>query len=93
MESEEIAKILSLENAVPMLSGLIAGLVVGFLANLSLAHVVKRFSGGHFSFLDYQSIFLVIMIFLISVLTSYFASLRATKAPVADLLSNRQKTS
>jgi ABC-type lipoprotein release transport system permease subunit len=93
MESEEIAKILSLENAVPMLSGLITGLVVGFIANLSLAHIVRRFSGGYFSFLDYQSVFLVIMIFLISLLTSYLASFRATKAPIADLLSNRQKTS
>jgi len=93
MESEEIAKMLSLENAVPMLSGLIVGLVVGFISNLSLAHIVKRFSGGYFSFIDYQSIFLVIMIFLISLLMSYIASYRATKAPVADLLSNRQKTS
>jgi ABC-type lipoprotein release transport system permease subunit len=89
MESQEIAKMLSLENAVPMLSGLITGLLVGFIANLSLAQIITRFSGGSFSLLHYSSIFLVIIIFFTSLLTSYYASLRATKAPVADLLSNR----
>ena len=88
MESQEIAKVLSLENAVPMLSGLITGLLVGFIANLSLAHNIMRFSGGYFSPLHYISTFLIILVFSISLLTSYFASLRATKAPVSDLLSN-----
>jgi ABC-type lipoprotein release transport system permease subunit len=93
LESEEIAKILSLENAVPMISGLIWGLLVGFIANLSLVHVVKRFSGGYFSFLDYNSVLIIFLVFLFSLLVSYFASLQATKSPIADLLTNRQRTS
>lgn len=93
MESAEIAKILSLENAVPMMSGLIWGLFVGFIANLSLAHIIKRFSRGYFSFIDYNSVLLILLIFLISLLVSYYASLQATKASVADLLNDRQKPS
>jgi putative ABC transport system permease protein len=93
MEGNEVAQILSLENAVPMLSGLIWGLVVGFAANLSLANIIRRFSGGVFSFVDYTSISLIVLVFLISVLVSYFASLQVTKSSVSDLLTDRQKSS
>ncbi|MFW9787535.1 MAG: ABC transporter permease, partial [Candidatus Thorarchaeota archaeon] len=93
MESGEIAKILSLENAVPMTSGMIWGLLVGFMANLSLAHIIRRFSGGYFSFIDFNSVFLIFLIFLVSVLVSYLASRQATKASVANLLNDRQKSS
>jgi putative ABC transport system permease protein len=93
MESGEIAKVLSLENAVPMMSGMILGLLVGFIANLSLVHVIKRFSGGHFTILDYGSVLLIILVFMISVLVSYYASRQATKMSVADLLNDRQTPS
>jgi putative ABC transport system permease protein len=92
MESGEIAKILSLENAVPMMSGMFWGLIVGFIANWSMAHIINRFTSGYFSILDYSSVLLIFLIFLVSVIVSFFASRQASKVSVADLLNDRQTT-
>ncbi|MFX1369250.1 MAG: ABC transporter permease, partial [Promethearchaeota archaeon] len=92
MEGEEIAKILTLESAVPMATGVIWGVLVGILANISLADIIMRVSGGAFTFVDYRAILIVIVSLVLSLAASYFASHRATMAPTIDLLGDRQRT-
>ncbi len=89
MEGEDVSKILTLEGSVPMLSGIIVGMVVGVLANLSLSDVIMRLSGGQFTIIDFRTLVLLAVSMVVSIFASYYASLRATKVPTIDLLSDR----
>lgn len=91
MAQEDIAKFLSYESAIPMVAGAICGVLVGMLANLSIIDIIMRMSNGQFTIIDYRTILIIIIALVLSLVTSYYASLRATRARTIDLLTNRQK--
>jgi len=93
MEGDEVSKILTLESSVPMISGVFVGILVGILANLALSDIIMRLSGGQFTLVDFRTLLITIIALIISLVASYYASLRATKFPTIDLLSDRQSTS
>ena len=93
MEGDEVSKILTLEGSVPMIAGVLVGIIIGILANLSLADVIMRLSGGQFTLVDYRTILITAGSLIISLIVSYFASLKATRVPTIDLLSDRQRAS
>ena len=89
MDGEDVAKILTLEGAVPMISGVLAGILVGIIANLSLADVIMRLSGGQFTLIDFRTLLITAVSMIISFIVSYYASLKVTRVPTIELLSNR----
>jgi len=89
MDGVDVARILSLEGLVPMISGILAGIVVGILANLSLSDVIIRLSGGQFTLIDFRTLLIMALSVVISFVASYYASLKATRVPTIELLSNR----
>lgn len=93
MEGDEISKILTLEGAVPMLAGILVGMIVGILVNFSLADIIMRLSGGQFTLVEYRTLLIIIASLIASLLASYCASLKATSIPTIDLLSDRQRKS
>ncbi len=93
MEGSEVSKILTLEGSVPMISGIFVGIIIGILTNLSLSDIIMRLSGGQFTLVDYRTLLITIVSLIISLIASYYASLKTTGVPTIDLLSNRQRAS
>ena len=91
MAQEDIAKFLSFENAIPMIAGATCGVLVGMLANISIIDIIMRMSNGQFTIIDYRTILIMIIAVVLSLVVSYYASLRATRARTIDLLTDRQK--
>jgi len=89
MDGEDVAKILTLEGAVPMISGVLVGILVGVLVNLSLADIIMRLSGGQFTLIDFRTLLITVASMIISFIASYYASLKATRVPTIELLSDR----
>lgn len=93
MEGDEVAKILTLEGSVPMIAGVLVGIFVGILTNLSLADIIMRLSGGQFTLVDYRTLLITTVSLIVSIIASYYASLRTTRVPTIDLLSDRERAS
>ena len=93
MEGDEVSKILTLEGSVPMIAGVLVGIFIGILTNLSLADIITRVSGGQFTLVDYRTLLITAGSLIISIIVSYYASLKTTRVPTIDLLSDRQSTS
>ncbi|MHA2023552.1 MAG: ABC transporter permease, partial [Candidatus Thorarchaeota archaeon] len=93
MKGNEVSKILTLESTVPMIAGVLVGTIIGILTNLSLADIILRLSGGQFTLVDYRTLLITAGSLIISIIASYYASLKTTRAPTNDLLSDRQRTS
>ena len=93
MEGEDISKTLTLEGAVPMIAGVFVGVLIGILANLSLADIIMRLSGGQFTLIDYRTLLITVISLVVSLVVSYYASLKATRVATIDLLSDRQRAS
>ena len=91
MDEGDVAKFLSLESAIPMICGTICGVFVGILANVSLIDIIMQLSNGHFILIDYRTIIFLTTSLILSLIASYYASLRATRARTIDLLTNRQR--
>ncbi|TFG34128.1 ABC transporter permease [Candidatus Thorarchaeota archaeon] len=91
MDEKDVAKFLTLEGAVPMLCGTICGIIVGILANISLIDIIMHLSNGQFALVDYRTTIFLIISLILSLIVLYYASLRATRAPTIDLLTNRQR--
>ncbi|MGY5860667.1 MAG: FtsX-like permease family protein [Candidatus Thorarchaeota archaeon] len=89
MEEDEVAKILTLESSVPMLSGILVGIVVGVLSNLALADIIMNLSGGQLTLVDFRTLLITAIALIVSLIASYYASLKATRVPTIDLLSDR----
>ena len=93
MEGPVVSKILTLEGSVPMITGVFVGIFIGILTNLSLADVIMRLSGGQFTLVDYRTLLITIASLIVSLIASYYASLKVTRVSTIDLLSNRQRAS
>ncbi len=91
MGSHEIAKSLGIESTIPMFLGMIWGMFLGLLVNVSISDIILRFSGGPFLLFDTQSVALIVLSFLISMVASFISIIRSTNSPVVDLLSDRQR--
>ena len=93
MEGKDVSKVLTFEGSVPMIAGIIVGIVIGILSNLSMVDVIMRLSGGQFTLIDYRTVLIIIVSLMISLIASYYASLKSTKVPTIDLLSDRERPS
>lgn len=91
MDQTDVAKYLSIESAVPMISGAICGVFVGILVNISLVDIIMRMSNGQFTLIEYRTLLILLLSVVLSLIASYYSSLKATRDRTIDLLTNRQR--
>lgn len=89
MNRTDIARTLTIENAVAMTSGVIVGSVVGILVELALADILIRAGGSFLVLVDIRTIALVLFSLLVSIAASYIAVGNATKTDVVKLLRDQ----
>ena len=91
MDSEDIAKALTFENAITMTTGTGIGVLVGLIVELSFQKIIIRFGVGGVVLFDAKTIILIILSWLTSIVMSYFAIKRATNQNPVTLLRDQQR--
>ena len=86
MTRNEIAQVITAENATAMISGTIVGFLVGIIVEISLAEIVYRLTGEIPALFDFRIIAIILLCLFVSIIFAYIAIRRTCDTQVITLL-------
>jgi ABC-type lipoprotein release transport system permease subunit len=86
MTKNEIAQVITTENATAMITGTIIGFIVGTIVEIAIADIVYRLTGEIPALFDFRIISIILLCLFVSVIFAYIAIRRTCDTRVIVLL-------